>query len=176
MRVIGGTYRGRLLKRVEKETTRETSDMVKVAVFNMLNLSSGTVLDLYAGAGSYGIEALSRGANFVHFVDLDKDAIQTIILNLGRLNLTQQSKVHHKKDERFLNSLTDERFDYVFLDPPYSHEIYSDVMTKLINFLNPQAKIICESKKSLDIQDVEGYDCIKDKTYGIKRIRIYEKK
>ncbi|MBN2268331.1 MAG: 16S rRNA (guanine(966)-N(2))-methyltransferase RsmD [Acholeplasmataceae bacterium] len=178
MRVVGGIHRGRILYRVEKPTTRETADMVKVAVFNMLQIHSGVVLDLYAGSGAYGIEALSRGADFCYFVDMDKDAIQTVIKNLKMLKIEDQAKVFQHTDERFIKGLDESiKFDVIFLDPPYDDENYQEVISKLQSHLNTGGYIVCESKKQteiyLEIQDLEK---IKNKTYGIKRITIFQKK
>ena len=177
MRVVGGLHRGRILKRVGKPSTRETADMVKVACFNMLQLKSGIVLDLYAGSGSYGIEALSRGAEFCHFVDSDKDAIKTVSDNLKMLKLEQQAKVYHQSDERFIKGLSDHlMFDVIFLDPPYDDENYDIIIINLINHLNNDGYIVCESKKQVEIDlHIEGLEKIKNKTYGIKRITIFKK-
>lgn len=177
MRVVGGIHRGRILKRVNKPTTRETADMVKVAVFNMIQIKQGIILDLYAGSGAYGIEALSRGATFAHFVDMDKDAINIVIENLNLLKLEHQAKVYHQTDERFIKSLNqDTMFDVIFLDPPYDLVNYKEVIEKLYTHLNPEGLIVCESKKQVEIDvTIEGLEKIKNKTYGIKRITIFKK-
>lgn len=177
MRVVGGKYRTRILKRVGKDSTRETADMVKVAVFNMLQIQDGKVLDLYAGSGAYGIEALSRGADFCYFVDQDKDAVKTIIENLNALKINDQAKVYHQIDERFISGLSqDTLFDYIFLDPPYDLNNYKEIIEKLYPHLTPEGLIVCESKKQIEIDlSIEGIEKIKDKTYGIKRITIFKK-
>ena len=178
MRVVGGIHRGRILNRVNKESTRETADMVKVAVFNMLQLNSGVVLDLYAGSGAYGIEALSRGCDFAYFVDRDKDAISTVIKNIKMLKLENQTKVYHQTDEQFLKNLDSSiMFDTIFLDPPYDHETYQKVIPILYDHLNQDGYILCESKKQIEIDiHIDGLEKIKNKTYGIKRITIFQKR
>ncbi len=178
MRVVGGLHRGRILNRVNKETTRETADMVKVAVFNMLQLNSGVVLDLYAGAGSYGIEALSRGCDFAYFVDRDKDAIMTVKKNIDMLHLNDQAKIYHQTDEQFLKNLDSKiMFDTIFLDPPYDDEPYQKVIPNLYDHLNQDGYILCESKKQIQIDmDIKGLEKIKNKTNGIKRITIIQKR
>lgn len=177
MRVVGGIHRGRMLKRVNKPTTRETADMVKVAVFNMLQIHSGVILDLYAGSGAYGIEALSRGADFAHFVDIDKDAVSIIRENLSTLKLEQQAKVYQQNDESFIKHLDNSyKFDVIFLDPPYEYLSYQEIISKLFIHLNPEGYIVCESKKQHDIEiEMDGLEKIKNKTYGIKRITIFQK-
>lgn len=177
MRIIGGTHRGRTLKRVEKQTTRETADMVKVAVFNMLGSQlKGRVLDLFAGSGAYGLESLSRGANEAYFVDQDKDAIKTIRENACALGLSNQSFIYQQDYIKFMDGMNPTiLFNYVFLDPPYEKNIYVDVILKLKPYLSDDASIICESEKKLILpDDIGSLQKIKDKTYGIKRISIYK--
>lgn len=178
MRIVGGTHRGRQLHRVMKDTTRETSDMVKVAVFNMLNNDcSGHVLDLFAGSGAYGIEAISRGSDNVYFVDHDKDAINCVRVNLKMIKEEAKTKLFLMPYERFINQLDDVKFDYVFLDPPYIMNIYQEVILKLDYHVSHDGLVICESEKKINLPEVIGsFVKIKDKHYGIKRITIYQKK
>ena len=177
MRIVGGIHRGRILSRVMKETTRETADMVKVAVFNMLeNQCYGTVLDLFAGSGSYGVEAISRGAEKVYFVDMERAAIKTIEMNIKMLKEETKASLHLSNYERFIENLKDLSFDYIFLDPPYEMNIYEDVMRKLEPHMNDDCYVICESNKKILLADeINSIHKIKDKTYGIKRITIYQK-
>ncbi len=178
MRIVGGKHRGRNLVRVGKTTTRETADMVKESVFNMLGGSiDGIVLDLFAGSGAYGLEAISRGASFLHAVDHDKDAIKTIVENAKFLNEIEHVSVSLKDYQRYLNSLDETLFfDVVFIDPPYDFIVYNEVLEKLDSHLNPGALVICESKKQIVLDDeIFSLVKIKERTYGIKRITIYEK-
>ncbi|MDY0294750.1 MAG: 16S rRNA (guanine(966)-N(2))-methyltransferase RsmD [Acholeplasmataceae bacterium] len=177
MRIVGGTYRGRKLNRVMKETTRETADMVKVAVFNMLeNQCQGTILDLFAGAGSYGIEAISRGAERVYFIDKDPKAIQTIGSNLKLIKEEMKARIYLLSYEQFLKRLDETHFDLIFLDPPYQMNIYEDVILALEHHINLDGKVVCESKRDLKLPDEIGsLNKIKEKVYGIKKITIYQK-
>lgn len=177
MRIIGGIYRGRILYRVEKISTRETADMVRQAVFNMLGGTMfGSVLDLFAGSGAYGLEAISRGAEHAVFVDKERAAIQTIEKNAQLLKCQEMVSVYHMDYQTYLNMLTSEMmFDAIFLDPPYEMDIYVDVITKLRSHLKPEGMIMCESKKALVLPDeILDLQKIKDKTYGIKRVSIYQ--
>jgi 16S rRNA (guanine966-N2)-methyltransferase len=178
MRIVGGIHRSRQLKMVGKPTTRETADMVRESVFNMLGGTvRGVVLDLFSGSGAYALEAISRGASYAHTVDLSKDAIKTIQENAKLLKEDHRVTIYHKDYEQFLTSLTiDQKFDLVFLDPPYEMNIYEHVMDLLSSHTFEDSRIICESKKQLELPDTIGsFVKIKDKSYGIKRISIYEK-
>ncbi len=178
MRIIGGKHRGRNLVRVGKKTTRETADMVKESVFNMLGGSiNGSVLDLFAGSGAYGLEAISRGASHLFAVDNDRDAVKTIIANVKILHEEALVTIVQKDVIRFLDTLDDtKRFDVVFIDPPYDLIIYLDVINLLIPFLNEEAYVICESKKQVVFDEqIKSLKKIKERVYGIKRITIYQK-
>lgn len=179
MRIVGGKYRGRKLKRVEKESTRETADMVKEAVFNMLGGSiDGVILDLFAGSGAYGLEAISRGGSKLYAIDHDKDCIKVISENVKILGESENVSVQLKDYKRFLLALTDSiKFDYIFIDPPYDLNIYEETLMMLTKHLNDDSFVICESKKQLVLPD--EVDCLvktKERVYGIKRITIYQKK
>lgn len=177
MRIIGGIHRGRIIARVEKETTRETADMVRQAVFNMLGGTLfGSVLDLFAGSGAYGLEALSRGADHAYLIDKDHDACRTIKENAALLKLNDKVTILPVDYQRFLENLSsDQIFDVIFLDPPYAMNIYHDVISQLRTHLAPEGRIVCESIKSLILPDqILDLHKIKDKIYGIKRISIYQ--
>ncbi|MDR4968282.1 MAG: RsmD family RNA methyltransferase [Acholeplasmataceae bacterium] len=177
MRIVGGKHRGRNLLRVNKPTTRETSDFVKESVFGILGgRTPGIVLDLFAGAGSYGLEAISRGASLLYAVDSDMAAILTIVENAKNMGETDKLKALHRPYDRFLNKLNkDVRFDLVFLDPPYFMNICEDILIKLYAFLSPSAKVVCETNKFTELGDVAGYTKIKERVYGRKKITIYQK-
>ncbi|PKK89352.1 MAG: 16S rRNA (guanine(966)-N(2))-methyltransferase RsmD [Tenericutes bacterium HGW-Tenericutes-7] len=178
MRIIGGKHRGRNLLRVGKITTRETADMVKESVFNMIGGTvSGQVLDLFAGSGAYGLEAISRGAEHLFAVDNDKDAVKTIITNAKSMKEEASVTVVLKDVIRFLSTLDQtKKFDVVFIDPPYDLIIYLDVLNILVPFLNDDAYVVCESKRQVVFEDqIQSLVKIKERVYGIKRITIYQK-
>lgn len=179
MRIIGGKHRGRKLNRVDIETTRETADMVKEAVFNSLGGQlHGVVLDLFAGSGAYGLESISRGATHAHLVDSNRHAIKTIYANTKMLDMTSVVSIYHLDYLQAIQSFpNDVKFDVVFLDPPYEMNIYESVIEALFSYLNNDSTIVCESKKQLSLPDQIGsFVKTKDKTYGIKRISIYRHK
>ena len=121
MRVITGTARGRVLRTLEGEDVRPTTDRVKEAVFSIIQfeIEGRRVLDLFAGSGQLGIEALSRGAASATFVDMSKDSLSTVKYNLEHTKLGDNAKVVQTDALSFLK-LTKDKFDIVFLDPPYA--------------------------------------------------------
>lgn len=176
MRIIGGTYRGKSLQRVGKPTTRETADMVRESVFNMLfPYTYDHVLDLFSGSGAYGLEAISRGSLHADLVDIDLVAAKTIKTNATSMKVLEKTSIFHMSYEHFLNE-SKKTYDLIFLDPPYQLDIYVDVIEKLSQSLHKDGKIVCESDKKRVLPDeINGLIKTKEKTYGIKRITIYEK-
>lgn len=123
MRVTGGTGRGRRLKVPSGSHVRPTSDKVKQALFNILGerVIDASFLDLYAGAGGIGIEALSRGANRVIFVDSSRESLTAIKQNIERAGFESCARTEWSKAETFLRKPS-ETYDIIFLDPPYAEE------------------------------------------------------
>lgn len=174
MRVVGGIYKSRKLVYPKSKTTRPTSDMVKVAVFNMLNLNRGIVLDLFAGSGSYGIEALSRGAKFAYFVDIDNDAINSILTNIKNLNLEEQASINKMNYKSFLKKNAT-LFNYIFLDPPFNFKNYHDLIEETLLYLHNDGRIILEVNKDFFLNENSKFTVVKDKIYGNKKIIILHK-
>jgi 16S rRNA (guanine966-N2)-methyltransferase len=119
-RIISGKARGVRLQDVPGNITRPITDMVKEALFNILgqDIIESTLLDLFGGTGSVGIEALSRGARFVRFIDKNRAAVETIKTNLERTKLQEQAEVVQMDAFTTLHQPPDRRFDYVFIAPP----------------------------------------------------------
>ena len=132
MRVITGTARGRVLRTLEGEDVRPTTDRVKEAVFSIIQfeIEGRRVLDLFAGSGQLGIEALSRGAASATFVDMSKDSLSAVKYNLEHTKLGDNAKVVQTDALSFLK-LTKDKFDIVFLDPPYASSLVTDSMKLL---------------------------------------------
>lgn len=149
MRVTGGIGRGRRLKVPTGSRVRPTSDKVKQALFNILGdrTAGSFFLDLYAGAGGIGIEALSRGAAHVLFVDASRDSLNVVRENIEQTGFGDRAEVVLSKAEVFLKKRT-KRFDIVFLDPPYAEEMQP--LLELIaksGILNAEAIVIAEHFK-----------------------------
>ena len=175
MRVIAGAYGGRTLKAPPGANTRPTSDRVREALFSILGdrTHEARVLDLFAGSGALGLEALSRGAESVTFVDDDRAAIRAVKANLAALQADAQ--VRQTDALRFLSAaLTGgAQYDLVFLDPPYRHaeRLARPLSEALPAVLAPGAVAVAESDRraplalSLPLND--------ERRYGDTLIRIY---
>ena len=122
MRVVAGSLRGRIVKAVPGTGTRPTSDRVREAMFASLGgeIEGARVLDLFAGSGALGIEALSRGAAWASFVESDRAAAGVIRSNLAQLGLAGLGRVHQARAEALVSKACREPFDLAFLDPPYA--------------------------------------------------------
>lgn len=133
MRVISGSARGRRLKRVPGDTTRPIMDRVKENLFNILSqmVEGSRWLDLFAGTGQVGIEALSRGAECVVFVDNAIAAIRTIKANLEHTGLLARAEVVHADAFAFLRMFSGQQFDLIFLAPPQYKELWSQALVKV---------------------------------------------
>ena len=135
VRIIAGEFKGRKLRSVRGTKTRPTANRTREAIFNILALQvRGTaVLDLFAGTGAFGIEALSRGADFAVFVDNDRDSIDVLQANVRNLSLENQSKIIRWDPTRNLSCLPSLRiaFNLVFMDPPYSKKMITLTLANL---------------------------------------------
>ncbi len=182
MKVISGKYKGSILKGHNLEGTRPTMDRVKESLFAMLQfaIDEKIVLDLFAGSGNLGIEALSMKATKVFFVDHNKKAIECIKINLNNLNIKDKDYELINKD--FIKALNlleqgQERFDIIFLDPPYNTnylKIAIDLITEK-NLINKDGLIVCESDNLNKIPTNNNYTSLKSKKYGDKYIVILKK-
>jgi len=133
IRVIAGTAKGRKLKLVPGDSTRPIMDKVKEALFNIIGreIYGAIFLDLFAGTGSVGIEALSRGASKAVFVDLERTAIQTIQDNLRATKFTEKAIVNRADALKVVSQAPSERYDFVYIAPPQYKNLWLDVMKAL---------------------------------------------
>lgn len=172
MRVTAGKFRGRKLIDRPMEHLRPTADLVKQAVFNKLafSISGGRVLDLFCGTGAIGIEAISRGAREVVFVDASPKSIKLTKDNLAVLNNPSEAKVICGDYKEVLKNLKG-GFDIIFLDPPYKSGIYEDCVREIFSLalLKNDGIIVCEHNKE-DSFDFSPFEVVDGKIYGIKKI------
>ena len=179
MRVITGTARGKKLKTPQGMKTRPTADRVKEAIFSSVQfeIQNAVFLDLFAGSGQMGIEALSRGASSAVFVDASADACKLVQENLKLTGLADKAKVIHSDYLAYLGRCR-EKFDMIFLDPPYAEVFLENSMKKIseIDILSDCGIMICErpAEKLLAI-DIPGFSQIKEHRYGNTCVTVYRK-
>lgn len=162
VRVIAGEFKSRRLKTLEGAATRPTSDRLKETLFNLLQrrMAGCSFLDCFAGSGSIGIEALSRGAGFVAFVESSAAAGRVIRQNLSALGMEDSSRhqvlVHAAASALKMLGRARKKFDIVFVDPPYvAEDEYPQVLTQLQSqqLLNPEAIVVAEHSRFLSLAD-----------------------
>jgi 16S rRNA (guanine966-N2)-methyltransferase len=178
LRVIAGQYKSRKIKDVPSKLTRPTTDKNKEVIFNSIGqfFNGGKVLDLFAGSGSLGIEALSRGMSSCDFVDKQYTAIKVIQENIDGLNLKDQSKIIKKDAIQYLKN-TQNSYDLILLDPPYKLKPYQEVLDLIASrqLLNNHGIIVMESDHQTTIQGIQDIQVIKEKTLGQSKITILER-
>ncbi len=155
MRIITGKFKGTVLFSVPGNTTRPTTDFQREVIFSMYQDYSGLrVLDLYAGTGSFGLETLSRGADWVDFVEFSNKALTILLKNIEKLKCSESCHVHRRKVAVFLNAAT-EQWDVIFLDPPYNKNMVNDTirLIKERDLLNQDGIIIVEHHPSEKIAE-----------------------
>ena len=177
MRVISGTARGRHLKELQGMETRPTTDRVKEALFNIVQfeLPGRQVLDLFAGTGQLGVEALSRGAARCTFVDQRRDAAALVRENLKLTGLSQQAQVVQADSISFLMSCR-EKFDVIFLDPPYLTGVLEKAVETVSAFdiLREHGIMVCESPLEQELPTLAApYERGKEYRYGKIKLTVY---
>ena len=176
IRITGGEDRSRLLETPNTTLTKPTMDKVRAGVFSALGdaVVNAKVLDLFAGSGSYGFEALSRGASEVTFVDKGPDAIKSIKKNAE--SLKRKNVLIFCNDVLAYLSENTQEFDIIFADPPYKLDVYNELVKTLIssNFLSSSGIIVLESEKELDI-DSSKFKSVRFYKYGLAKVYILRK-
>lgn len=180
MRVTGGVLKGRRLFAPKSPDIRPMRDQVRIALFNLLGdlVKESRFLDLFAGTGSVGIEALSRGAKHAVFVDHSPKAIKLIEKNLKSLDLQKRATVYHEDVFAALELLNrqGQHFDLVFIGPPYEENLAHQTLSKLseLDILNPQAVVATEIFKKESLQGRYGaLRLFDERTYGDNLIKLY---
>ena len=159
LRIIAGQLKGRNLKSVPGTKTRPTADRIREAVFNILSfyVKQAVVLDMFAGTGALGLEALSRGAESVVFADIDRDAVAVLHRNVANTGMEKRAKILRWDIVRNLDSLLclDRAFNLVFMDPPYNKNMISPVLTNLHHgrCLPAGARIVIEHSRQEPIPE-----------------------
>jgi 16S rRNA (guanine966-N2)-methyltransferase len=181
MRVISGTAKGRQLKLVPGEGTRPIMDRVKEALFNILgdNMRGATFLDLFAGTGSVGIEALSRGANRAVFVENARQAIATIQENLKTTKLTDQAQIIRADVLEYLQKPAPEAFEYIYIAPPQYKGLWKQALLLLDGkpeHLQPDGIVIVQidphEQEAVSLKTLIEFD---ERRYGNTLLRFFER-
>ncbi len=179
MRVITGTARGRRLVTVEGEDiVRPTADAVKEAIFSAIQfeIPQARVLDLFAGSGQLGIEALSRGAKEAYFVDSSKESIDVIKTNLTSTGFMERSKIYAMPFKAFFRS-AGTVFDIALLDPPYRYGLIQKALPALENIMSENGVIICEHERECTLpKELERFKISKLLSRSHTAVTIYRSK
>ena len=181
MRIITGRARGAKLQAPEGQTTRPTAERTKEAVFSMLQgcFEGGLVLDLFAGSGQMGLEAVSRGASSAILVDSDKAALAAVRQNAEHTKLAPFVRVVAGEALAFLRSYRGEPFSLVLLDPPYGKGLVSQCLTLLSEggLLSPAATVVCETGNGEEVFGGNGalasrFTVLRSTRYGVAHITL----
>ena len=182
MRVIAGELKGKQIQAVAGDHTRPTTDKIKESIFNIMGqfFDGGQVLDLFAGSGNLGIEALSRGMDRGIFIDMNFHAIKVIKGNIANLKLCDRAEVYRNDAFKALKVLAkkEQKFDLIFLDPPYGKIAITALLEEILkhDLLTKEGMIMCEYGKGMAVQ----FECsvlkeIRREVYGTIEILILEK-
>lgn len=175
MRIISGKYKGSKIEGYDIVGTRPTMDRVKESLFGIIQyyLKDSTCLDLFAGSGSLGIEALSNGASTCYFVDKNKQVIEILNKNINKIKIENTNVIHND----YLDALNyfiknNIKFDIIFLDPPYKENLIQPSINYIVdnNLLNDEGIVICEYEEEVFENTKLGE--IKTRNYGNKNIKI----
>ncbi len=180
MKVISGTLKGRNILGYDIDGTRPTMDRVKESLFATIQeyLKDSIVLDLFAGSGNLGIEAISNGSSHCYFIDNNIDAINTIKKNINTFNIQSKVTIILSDWKKALNDFANQgvKFDLIFIDPPYDYNVYEKILEKVssLNLLNQGGLIILEHS-NLKLKDTyNNLILYKEKKYGNKSVNIYK--
>lgn len=174
MRVISGMYKGMLLKSPQTSKVRPTGDKTKQALFTKLQffVKEAVVLDLFSGSGALGIEALSRGAKFVCFVDKDSQSIKLTKENLNMIKSTNYKVIHMPYSDAL--KCMGQKFDLILVDPPYASGYYDEVMELIVEYelLNKDGYVVCEHLCGTEINTT--LKLVDKKRYGTVELSYYQ--
>ena len=178
MRVITGIARGKNILTLSGDALRPTASRVKEGLFSAIqfDIEGRRVLDLFAGSGQLGLEALSRGAKEAVFVDANRDAMKIIEENIASCGFQKRAKTERMDYTAFLAKNTD-MFDIVFIDPPYQSGFLNHALSKVVNFTNLGGTIICEHQIPENLPEICGdFQIVKQYKYGKIGLTLYRKK
>ena len=174
MRVVSGSARGRRLQPVPGMNTRPTTDRVKENVFNLIqdHVRDADVLDLFAGTGQLGIEALSRGAAHCDFIEHNGTAYNVVSKNVQTARVQDRASLHRVEARDFLAKAAAKKYSLIFLDPPYGGTILENALSGIERFdiLSANGIIICES--AVEDRFAHGFEVVRERRYGATMITV----
>lgn len=179
MRVVGGRFRGRVLAAPKSQSIRPTTDRARETLFNMLaartGISGARVIDLFAGTGALGLEALSRGAAFALFVDNSAEAARIVLANIESLGVAGSTRIRRGDTQRLGRCGAEERYDIAFADPPYDKGL-GEVAARALaegGWLRSGALFVLEETPGSLPGALEGYELIEEKRIGQSAFAFY---
>jgi len=181
MRIVSGNFKGKKILQPKDVATRPLKDLTKESIFNIIlhsnklniKIENSNVLDLFSGVGSFGLECLSRGSSFLTFVENYKEVLPILKKNISSLNYQNNSLVI---EENIFNKLNfknfREKFDIIFMDPPYKEKNLSLLLKKIIisDILTKKGIVIIHRHKKEKDEFPENFTIIQERTYGISKI------
>jgi len=182
MRIIGGNHKGKKISISYDNKTRPLKDLVKESIFNLLehsnkfhtSLLNSNILDLFSGTGSFGLECYSRGAKFITFVENYSEALKILKKNIIALNANESSQIIQKNCFEYpeLNKNLEEKFDIIFLDPPYKENKINYLIDHIKNdeLLKKNGIIIMHRHKKDDVKITAKLNILDKRNYGISKI------
>lgn len=178
MRIVGGRLKGRVLKGPTTDAIRPTSDRLRESLFNILAhayddpLSGARVIDLFAGAGAMGMEALSRGASFALMVDQSAEAVALIRANAEALGLSGSAQILRRDARKLGEAPVGGQFSVAFLDPPYGKGLVPPALMALRDggWLEKDALVVVEEAEKAAMDVPEGFGLIEERRYGLTRV------
>jgi 16S rRNA (guanine(966)-N(2))-methyltransferase RsmD len=182
LRVISGKAKGRKLKSVQGDTTRPVTDRVKESLFNILasDVIDSRWWDLFAGTGAIGIEALSRGAAFVRFTDLNREPIDTIRFNVEHCGFTSQSEIRRGDAFTMLSKGADAEFDYIYIAPPQYKDMWEKALELVddnMSWLSQDSWVVVQiAPKEYKEIPLTNLVEIEQRKYGTTILIFYERK
>jgi 16S rRNA (guanine966-N2)-methyltransferase len=181
MRIIAGKKKGLNIKTIDGDSTRPTRDMVREALFSILTnkIYDSRFLDLFAGSGAIGIEALSRGSIFAVFTDINYKCVRVIEENITKAGFSEQAQVYNADYKLALKKLKENKFDIIYIDPPYNKGMGIDAIEKISEYqlLSEDGVLILETDTNEEVPNEIGiYEKYNNKRYGRNILNLFRRK
>jgi 16S rRNA (guanine966-N2)-methyltransferase len=176
IRIIGGLYGGRKIEAPNNRRTHPMSERIRNALFNSLagEIAGADVLDVFAGTGAVGLEALSRGAQFVTFVDRDRTAQRYLTRNVATLGVQEQSKIIRTTVSSWLGTKNPHLFDIIFADPPY-YDVQFSTVEHVFDLLKPGGLMVLSHPGRGEVPTKAGVVVVDNRSYGNAYLTFYRR-